>query len=112
MAGMKKGGGEEGLRERWQGEGRRGPEKDGRYEEEGRGGGARRKMAGMKKGGGVEEDAGIKKGWCGRRWYGRRWYDKGGGKGDSLLEEHGEHHLISLLGKACEEEDLVRCLLA
>ena len=32
---------------------RRGPEKDGRYEEEGRGGGAQRKMAGMKKGGGV-----------------------------------------------------------
>ena len=37
---------------------------------------------------------------------------KGGGEGDSLLEEHGEHHLISLLGEACEEEDLVRCILA
>ena len=59
MAGMKKrgggalrkmaGGGEEGLRERWQGEGRRGSEEDGRYEEGGRGGGARRKTAGMKK---------------------------------------------------------------
>ena len=37
---------------------------------------------------------------------------KGGAEGDSLLEEHGEHHLVSLLGEACEEEDLVRCLLA
>ena len=37
---------------------------------------------------------------------------EGGGEGDLLLEEHGQHHLISLLGEACEEEDLVGCLLA
>ena len=40
------------------------------------GGGAPRKTAGMKKGGGMEEDAGIKKGWCGRRSY-----DEGGSGG-------------------------------
>ena len=31
---------------------------------------------------------------------------------DLLLEEHGEHHLIGLLGETGEEEDLVGCLLA
>ena len=46
-------------------------------------------------------------------------WEKGGDEGgwfmsveDLLLEEHGEHHLIGLLGETSEEEDLVGCLLA
>ena len=63
-----------------------------------------------------EEDVGVKK----KVWEGgTQVWEKGGDGGgwsmsveDLLLEEHGEHHLIGLLGETGEEEDLVGCLLA
>lgn len=33
-----------------------------------------------------------------------------GGGGDSLIEEHRQHHLVGLRGEVGEEEDLVGCL--
>ena len=58
----------------------------------------------------VWEDVGVRRG---------KVWEKGGDGGgwsmsveDLLLEEHGEHHLIGLLGETGEEEDLVGCLLA
>ena len=60
---------------------------------------------------GCEEGGGVRGG-------GQGWEKGGDGGGwsmsveDLLLEEHGEHHLIGLLGETGEEEDLVGCLLA
>ena len=59
----------------------------------------------------VWEDVGVRRG---------KVWEKGVMEGDGLymsvedllLEEHGEHHLIGLLGETGEEEDLVGCLLA